>query len=154
MIYRALDTKATTFIPMLKKVEKTMMDMKKPEPMVIIAGDFNFPFIEWIRNDMNICSYKMKSDSYGKTEEKKKQFYEMMEIMDKFSLVQAIQEPTRKENTLDLVFTNDISIFTKVEVTGTIMSDLNIIEITTTLDDDGKNINNKEFNVDTKENYL
>ena len=56
----------------------------------------------------------MKSDSYGKTEEKKKQFYEMMEIMDKFSLVQAIQEPTRKENTLDLVFTNDISIFTQV----------------------------------------
>ena len=77
----------------------------------------------------------------------------MVETMDKFSLVQAIQEPTRKENTLDLVFTNDISIFTQVEVTGTIMSDLNIIEITTTLDDDGKNIN-KEFNVDTKENYL
>ena len=44
--------------------------MKKPEPTVIIAGDFNFPFIEWTRNDMNICSYKMKSDSYGKTEEK------------------------------------------------------------------------------------
>ena len=65
-----------------------------------------------------------------------------------------IEEPTRKENTLDLVFTNDINIFTQVEVTGTIMSDLNIIEITTTLDDDGKNINNKEFNVDTKENYL
>ena len=78
----------------------------------------------------------------------------MVETMDWFSLVQAIQEPTRKENTLDLVFTNDISIFTQVEVTGTIMSDLNIIEITTTLDDDGKNINNKEFNVDTKENYL
>ena len=114
VIYRPPDTKATTFIPMLKKVEKIMMEMKKPEPTVIIAGDFNFPFIEWTRNDMNICSYKMKSDSYGKTEEKKKQFYEIMETMDKFSLVQAIQEPTRKENTLDLVFTNDISIFTQV----------------------------------------
>merc|ERR1711989_224588 len=87
-----------------------------------ITGDFNFPFIEWTRNEMNICSYKIKSDCYEKTEEKKKQFYEMMEIMDKFSLVQAIQEPTRKENTLDLVFTNDISIFTQVEVTSTIMS--------------------------------
>ena len=60
--------------------------------------------------------------------------------MDRFSLVQAIQEPTRKENTLDLVFTNDISIFTQVEVTSTIMSDHDIIEITTNLDDDGKNI--------------
>merc|ERR1712240_911768 len=89
-----------------------MGDMKKPEPTVIITRDFNFPFIEWTRNEMNICSYKIKSDCYEKTEEKKKQFYEMMEIKDKFSLVQTIQEPTRKENTLDLVFTNDISIFT------------------------------------------
>ena len=117
VIYRPPDTKATTFIPMLKMVEKILIDMKKPEPTVIITGDFNFPFIEWTRNEMNICSYKIKSDCYEKTEEKKKQFYEMMEIMDKFSLVQAIQEPTRKENTLDLVFTNDISIFTQVVVT-------------------------------------
>ena len=89
-----------------------------------------------------------------KTEEKKKQFYEMMEIMDKFSLVQAIQEPTRKKNTLDLVFTNDISIFTQVEVTSTIMSDHDIIEITTNLDDDGKNINNKKVNEQSKEDDL
>ena len=46
-------------------------------------------------------------------------------------MVQAIQESTRKENSLDLVFTNDISIFTEVEVTATI-SDHNIIEITIT----------------------
>ena len=96
----------------------------------------------------------MKSDGYGKTEEKKKQFYEMMEIMDKFSLVQAIQEPTRKENTLDLVFTNDISIFTKVEVTSTIMSDHDIIEITTNLDDNAKNIYNEKENEQTKEDDL
>ena len=128
--------------------------MKKPEPTVIITGDFNFPFIEWTRNELNICSYKIKPDCYEKTEEKKKQFHEMMEIMDKFSLVQAIQEPTRKENTLDLVFTNDISIFTQVEVTSTIMSDHDIIEITTNLDDDGKNINNKKVNEQTKEDDL
>ena len=67
VIYRPPDTKATIFTPMLKKVEKIMMDMKKPEPTVIITGDFNFPFIEWTRNDMKVCSYKMKPDSYGTT---------------------------------------------------------------------------------------
>ena len=40
---------------MLKKVETILQEMKKPEPTVIITGDFNFRFIEWTRNDMNIC---------------------------------------------------------------------------------------------------
>jgi len=57
-----------------------------------------------------------------------------MEIIDKYYLVQAIEEPTRKENTLDLVFTNEIDAFTQVEVTETIMSDHNIIEITTDIE--------------------
>ena len=129
-----------------------LLEMKKPETTVIITGDFNFRFIEWIRNDMNICSYKMKPMSNG-TADEKRQFYDMMETIDKFNLVQTIQEPTRDENTLDLVFTNDISLFTQVEVTNTIMSDHDIIEITTNLDDE-KGINNKTSNVETEKNDL
>merc|ERR1712212_861442 len=41
----------------------------------------------------------------------------MIEVMDSFHLTQTIQEPTRKENTLDLVFTNNTSLFTQIEVT-------------------------------------
>merc|ERR1711913_239598 len=100
----------------------------------------------------NICSYKMKPMSNG-TADEKKQFYNMMETMDKFNLVQTIQEPTRDENTFDLVFTNDISIFTQVEVTNTIMSDHDIIEITTNLDDE-KGINNKTSKAETEKNDL
>ena len=148
VIYKPPDTKSTTFTSMLKKVETILREMKKPEPTVIVTGDFNFRFIEWTRNDMNICSYKMKPMSNG-TADEKRQFYDMMETMDKFNLVQTIQEPTRDENTLDLVFTNDISLFTQVEVTNTIMSDHDIIEITTNVDD-VKSTNNKTSKVETK----
>ena len=54
--------------------------------------------------------------------------------MDKYHLVQAIEEPTRRENTLDLIFTNGIEIFKQVEVNRTIMSDHDLIEITTDIE--------------------
>ena len=54
----------------------------------------------------------------------------MKEVMDKYYLVQTIQETTRKDkNTLDLVFTNQIEVFTEVEVIKTVMSDHDQIEI-------------------------
>ena len=43
-----------------------------------------------------------------------KQFEKSIEVIEKHHLVQMIEEPMREENTLDLVFTNDISIFTQV----------------------------------------
>jgi len=98
--------------------------------------------------------FLVSKDSYGNAEEKKNPLYEMMETIDKFSLVQAMQEPTRKENTLDLVFTNYVSIFAQVDVTDTIMSEHDIVEIITNLDDNGKYINKNKVYIDTKENYL
>merc|ERR1712105_412908 len=42
-----------------------------------------------------------------------------------------IEEPTRKENTLDLMFTNEVSLVTMVEVTKSSYSDHGIIEMST-----------------------
>lgn len=39
-----------------------------------------------------------------------------MDFMDKYHLTQAIPKPTMK-NTIDFVFTNEIGIFTIIEVT-------------------------------------
>ena len=43
--------------------------------------------------------------------------------MDNFGLVQAIEEPTRGKNTLDLVYTNEISMIIQVEVVKSNLSD-------------------------------
>jgi hypothetical protein len=57
-----------------------------------------------------------------------------MEIIDKYHIVQAIEEPTRKENTLDLVFTNEIDIFKQIDVSQTYLSDHDLIEIVTDIE--------------------
>ena len=126
--------------------------MVSPAPSVITTGDFNFPFIEWKRGELNACKWKMKAYNNAK-EDEKKQFYKLMDIMDSFHLVQMMQEHTRRENTLDLMFTNNPGLFTQIEVTGTCLSDHDIIEITTSIPDNNHLLNNKG-ETQTNENDL
>ncbi len=58
-----------------------------------------------------------------------------MKVMDEGGLTQVIEEPTRETNTLDLVFTNYPEMFTQIDITKTNMSDHNIIELTTVIED-------------------
>ena len=46
-------------------------------------------------------------------------------------MLQMVEEPTRKENTLDLMFTNEANLVTAVEVNKSSYSDHNIIEMST-----------------------
>ena len=46
-------------------------------------------------------------------------------------MLQIIEEPTRLENTLDLIFTNEINLVTMIEVSKSKLSDHNLIEIST-----------------------
>ena len=69
VVYRPPDTKLTVFVPIMNKIEKLLSEMERPEPTVIITGDFNFPFIEW-RSEIGACSWKMKTDTYGSEDEK------------------------------------------------------------------------------------
>ena len=96
---------------------------------------------------------RTKIDFHGSKDEQK-QFEKLIEVMDKYNLVQTIQEPTRKKNTLDLVFTNDQEIFMQVEVTKTSMSDHNIIEITTDIRDNYNLLNKKEVDKKIEETDL
>ena len=49
-----------------------------------------------------------------------------MEVMDNRNLIQAMQEPTREMNTMDLVFTNNLGIFTYIDITKA-MSDHDLV---------------------------
>ena len=46
-------------------------------------------------------------------------------------MLQTIEEPTRIENTLDLMFTNEISLITMIEVNNSNHSDHNKVEVST-----------------------
>ena len=64
--------------------------------------------------------------------------------MDRYHMVQSIEETTRKDkNTLDLIFTNQIDMIMKVEVTKTVLSDHDQIEITTNIESHKQRITQK-----------
>merc|ERR1711888_412751 len=54
------------------------------------------------------------------------------DICEEHCMIQIIEEATREENTLDLVYTNDIRIVANIDVNTSVISDHNKIEITTT----------------------
>ena len=154
VVYRPPDTKSEVFEKMMKKVEDILKRMSNPEPTVIITGDFNFPFMEWKRNNLGVCTPERKPNKCVLDDEKK-QYDKMMEVMDKYHLIQTIQETTRKDkNTLDLVFTNQIEVFTEVEVLKTIMSDHDQIEITTNIESPRQQILNSKNKNETSETDL
>merc|ERR1712240_340630 len=149
VIYRPPDTCYNDFANVMKKIEKLLSDMDAPEPTVIVTGDFNFRFIEWKRNKEGACTWKKKPHQHGSSDEQK-QFNKMMETMNKYHLVQTMEEKTRKDNILDLVFTNNLDLITQIDVTGTIMSDHDIIEIETNIVDNNKTTTKNENETDNQ----
>ena len=67
----------------------------------------------------------------GATRDEQRQFERLNEQMDEFGLIQIIDEPTREENTLDLIYTNKTSMIMNVESIKSSLSVHARIEITT-----------------------
>merc|ERR1712055_1093870 len=59
-----------------------------------------------------------------------------------------------KNNTLDPVFTNDLGIITQIDVTGTIMSDHDIIELATNIGDNSRKTIDDETDAQLDEMHL
>ena len=78
----------------------------------------------------NSCAWEYISNTNA-TADEKHQFERLMDICDNQCLLQIIDESTREENTLDLIFTNETSLVTMIEVNKTKLSDHNIIEVST-----------------------
>merc|ERR1711874_921668 len=68
----------------------------------------------------------------------KMQFERLNRLTNKFNLIQAINVPTREEkgkkSTLDLIYTNEIDLFTEIGVHKSYMSDPHTIEISTSIE--------------------
>ena len=144
VVYRPPDTKLIDFNKILKEIKELLSKMNTPEPVVIITGDFNFPFVKWTKGAHNGCRWEMINS--GSTLDERAQFLKLIEVFDNYNLVQAIDEPTRERNTLDLIFTNDISIFTNTEITKSGLSDHHQIEVTTNFKTNNRFVNNDTQN--------
>ena len=132
VIYRPPDACKSNFSEILNSISVILKDMKAPEPTVIVTGDFNFAFVKWKREENGGCTWEEKAE-IGTTKQCKIQFEKLNDVIDNFGLIQIIEEPTRKKNTLDLVYTNEVSMIMQVEVTKSTMSDHDRIELTTNI---------------------
>ena len=130
VIYRPPGTKTHEFNFILNEIQQIFKNLEKPDPTIILSGDLNFPFVKWKRMSDNSCSWEYKANTNATTGDKD-QFEKLMNICNKQCMLQIIEEPTRSENTLDLIFTNETNLVTMIEVSKSKLSDHNVIEIST-----------------------
>jgi hypothetical protein len=74
----------------------------KKNANIVVAGDFNLPGWNWKTQTLKSNSTYVNNH------------YKFTNILDDNGLVQIVEQPTRGENTLDLVITNNPSRFTRV----------------------------------------
>ena len=149
VVYRPPDTKSHEFNPILSEIQNILQNLEKPEPTIILSGDLNFPFVKWKRLPDNSCSWEYKPHTNA-TADEKQQFERLYEMCGNHFMLQMIEEPTRKENTLDLMFTNEVNLVTMVEVTKSSYSDHDIIEMSTNYSLTEKEEYNTEQSVDNE----
>ena len=71
--------------------------------LILLAGDFNFPGWKWSTLEVQNCNYPALHHQFG-------------DMLDDNGLSQLVEEPTRNNNTLDLVLTNNPTLVSEVYV--------------------------------------
>ena len=133
VIYRPPKTRKAIFDTILDEVEDIIGNMSNPKPTILISGDFNFPFIKWENCEEELCVAKasVKTKSNARKDEKL-QFERLNNICEEQGMVQTISQATRENNTLELMYTNEISMVTDIDINKSAVSDHKRIVIGTT----------------------
>lgn len=119
-IYRPPDCPTIKFIEQFNKLQNIIHNLPAPMPTITLTGDLNFPLINW------------ESESvYGGSNEMRRQAEALLHLAEDLCLLQCIDVPTRSDNILDVVMTNDTDLIHETEVHETNLSDHNIIMVTT-----------------------
>jgi hypothetical protein len=89
----------------LTELEESLSRLEgKANQPIILAGDFNFPGWDWKNNQVKTnCPYPNMHHRFGDT-------------LDDKGLTQLVEDPTRKENVLDLIITNNPTTVNHVRV--------------------------------------
>ena len=115
-VYRPPDTPHHFFVKVLDELQYLINNYSENDrvPDLHISGDFNLPLADWQQPNPLTCP----DPSYVKVQE----------FMDSNFLTQTILVPTRRKNTLDLVFTNKPQDTVEVTSYKTLLSDHNMVE--------------------------
>ena len=100
-VYRPPDTRKDEFTPIINQIDSYLSKISSVHN-VMIVGDFNFPFLAWYEAEDTVI-YRHKN---GANSDEKIQAEMLLNLTDKYLLNQIITQPTRLNNTLDLVFLN------------------------------------------------
>ena len=109
LVYRPPSCSQLKFSDIICKIETFTLSLPAPLPNIIMLGDFNFPGVNW-SNPINHCT---SADL-------------LIDIASLLFINQQIHVPTRKSNTLDLIFCSD-ELINSIDVCDTFVSDHRII---------------------------
>jgi hypothetical protein len=84
----------------LSNSQQCLSELSETMPNMILLGDFNLPDVDWT------CYYAPNNEFYNL----------FLRFVNDSALQQYVLAPTRKDNILDLVFTNSISIISDLQV--------------------------------------
>ena len=121
-MYRPPDCPTEKFVIPLNELRTKLIEIGNPIANIIFTGDLNFPIIDW----------QMETADCG-TDENQVQKNAFLQFAQVQCLQEYIEEPTRKNNILDVFLTNNDQLTRQVIITETSMSDHNIIQIETNI---------------------
>ena len=135
--YRPPDTSLAEFTEAIEDISNFIRHIEEREgtasPTVTLLGDFNFPFLsDWSEMGLESFSSKIANQEIDEktVAEKKKQASLLIKFVETHFMTQYIKETTRKDNILDLFFTNDPLLVIQVrQMINTKLSDHNTILI-------------------------
>ena len=118
-VYRSPTCSNHSFNIALGQISQTLEKLNRPQPSIFVTGDFNFPMVNWSTEGV----------AEG-TRDSRTQAEKFINFMSDNMLIQYVEEPTRGNNILDLVLTNDHQMIIGNSVDDTIMSDHRMLTTT------------------------
>ena len=121
-VYRPPTCPTADFEQYLEALKRDIERTSPPLPNIVIAGDFNFPIVDWASREI-----------HGGAEYSQRQAELLLNLMNDEILEQYVVEPTRGNNILDLIITNNEDMISEITTAETIMSDHKLLIIETLL---------------------
>ena len=112
VVYRPPDTKLSEFREILSFLEETISSLPTPTPNILLMGDFNFNqrSLLWSRDEDDYLVPRVRNYRESVTQEGKQdrqQAQALVSLCEKYFLFQIVDQTTRGDEILDLVFTNN-----------------------------------------------
>ena len=130
----------------INRIERNMGN-----PIININGDFNFPnMCKWTDDSLNtfIDNYEDRKNKGLIISEVNTQTMILYEFLNSHFLTQLVNSTTRKNNTLDLIFSNDNLFITEQEcVVNNVMSDHNLLIVKSNVNIDSIKDDSKAENI-------